>query len=192
MPESIQPIQPTEPTDILAEVEAAPVPAAEKPAEIEKIVVEPKKARPKFSFRILILPLVILILVGLVYASYSLFKNFFQKSVEQNTAGAPVPVVQEKVDVPPAQITPVADADGDGLSDSEEFGLGSNPNKPDTDGDGLFDKEEIRIYKTDLLKEDTDGDGLFDGEEVKRGQDPKDPTPGAKLLKLEEEINNFK
>lgn len=35
------------------------------------------------------------------------------------------------------------DTDGDGLSDSDEAGLGTNPNNPDTDGDGIPDGEEV-------------------------------------------------
>jgi alpha-tubulin suppressor-like RCC1 family protein/fibronectin type 3 domain-containing protein len=45
------------------------------------------------------------------------------------------------------------DADGDGLSNSAEYGAGTNPNNSDSDGDG-FD----------------------DGEEVDDGSDPKDPN----------------
>ncbi len=66
-----------------------------------------------------------------------------------------------------------ADADKDGLLDTEENVLGTNPGKVDSDDDGLFDREEVRIYKTDPLKSDTDSDGFMDGEEVKSGYNPK-------------------
>ena len=55
-----------------------------------------------------------------------------------------------------------SDFDGDGLSNGEEFGLGTNPTDPDTDKDGLHDAEELT---TDPLDADSDGDGLKDGEE---------------------------
>ncbi len=35
------------------------------------------------------------------------------------------------------------DNDGDGLSNLEEYHLGTDPNEPDTDGDGYSDKEEV-------------------------------------------------
>lgn len=67
----------------------------------------------------------------------------------------------------------VTDKDGDGLNDSKEAALGTDPNNPDTDGDGLKDGEEVNLYRTNPLSGDTDGDGLKDGEEVKAyGTDP--------------------
>ena len=58
------------------------------------------------------------------------------------------------------------DSDGDGLLDSEEVTIGTDPYDPDTDKDGLTDGEEVKTYKTDPLNPDTDWDGLKDGPEV--------------------------
>jgi hypothetical protein len=58
-----------------------------------------------------------------------------------------------------------ADTDGDGLTDPEEGVLGSNPLLADSDNDGLTDQEE-QILGTDVNLADTDGDGLSDGLEV--------------------------
>ncbi|MBN1269571.1 MAG: outer membrane beta-barrel protein, partial [Kiritimatiellae bacterium] len=58
------------------------------------------------------------------------------------------------------------DSDGDGLLDSHEVELGTDPYDPDTDKDGLTDGEEVLTYKTDPLNPDTDWDGLKDGAEV--------------------------
>ena len=58
------------------------------------------------------------------------------------------------------------DSDGDGLLDSQEADLGTDPFNPDTDGDGLSDGEEVNLYRTDPLNPDTDWDGLKDGAEV--------------------------
>ncbi len=57
------------------------------------------------------------------------------------------------------------DTDGDGLSDSEEGTFGSNPLLADSDNDGLTDREE-QILGTDANLADSDGDGLSDGVEV--------------------------
>lgn len=73
------------------------------------------------------------------------------------------------------------DSDGDGLTDSQERVIGTDPFNPDSDNDGLFDKEEIVTYKTDPLNEDSDGDGYIDGSEVRAGFDPNGP---GRLLNL--------
>jgi outer membrane protein OmpA-like peptidoglycan-associated protein len=58
------------------------------------------------------------------------------------------------------------DSDGDGLLDTEEAQIGTDPFNPDTDGDGLSDGEEVKTYTTDPLNPDTDLDALKDGAEV--------------------------
>jgi uncharacterized protein (DUF1800 family) len=58
-----------------------------------------------------------------------------------------------------------ADSDGDGLSNLQEYQLGTDPHKADTDGDGLSDAQEW-VLGTNPLSADTDGDGLSDGAEV--------------------------
>lgn len=60
----------------------------------------------------------------------------------------------------------VADYDKDGLSNSREREIGSDPRNPDTDGDGIRDGDEVFIYYTSPLKADTDGDGLTDYDEI--------------------------
>jgi len=64
-----------------------------------------------------------------------------------------------------------SDADGDGLTKSQEDSLGTDPNMPDTDGDGLSDGDEIELGSNPLLM-DTDGDGLADGVEFQEGTNP--------------------
>jgi len=65
------------------------------------------------------------------------------------------------------------DFDGDGLTNLEEFLLGTRPDLADTDGDGLSDGLEVNVHFTDPFRVDTDGDGLSDGDEVNiHGSDP--------------------
>lgn len=59
------------------------------------------------------------------------------------------------------------DTDGDGLWDSQESMVGTDPTNPDSDGDGLWDGREVELG-TDPSSRDTDGDGLWDGQEVKK------------------------
>jgi len=61
------------------------------------------------------------------------------------------------------------DNDGDGLTNLNEFELGTNVNNADTDGDGLSDGEEVNSTSTNALFADSDGDGLLDGEEIALG-----------------------
>ncbi|NMA91138.1 MAG: VWA domain-containing protein, partial [Amphibacillus sp.] len=57
------------------------------------------------------------------------------------------------------------DSDGDELTDTMEYLIGTDPFNPDTDGDGLTDYEEIYLTFTDPLIYDTNGSGISDGEE---------------------------
>jgi hypothetical protein len=61
-----------------------------------------------------------------------------------------------------------ADGDGDGLNDSEEHAAGSDAFKPDTDGDGLLDGDEVKVFGSSPLLRDTDNDGLPDYDEARR------------------------
>ena len=66
------------------------------------------------------------------------------------------------------------DSDVDGLSNSEEAELGTDPDKVDTDDDGLSDFTEVE-QGLDPLAADTDQDGFTDGEEFTKGTDGTDP-----------------
>ena len=52
------------------------------------------------------------------------------------------------------------DSDGDGLTDTQELALGTDPQKADTDGDGVPDGIEVGSDAMHPL--DTDGDGVID------------------------------
>ena len=72
----------------------------------------------------------------------------------------------------------VNDSDGDGLVDSREAELGTDPLKIDTDGDGLEDGAEVTTHLTNPLLVDTDADGFDDPTEIANGGDPLDPSDG--------------
>lgn len=66
------------------------------------------------------------------------------------------------------------DDDNDGLSDTEELELGTNPFNKDTDRDKISDYDEVRKYKTSPVNSDTDSDGLTDYYELETSK--TDPT----------------
>ncbi|WP_437762231.1 hypothetical protein WME77_29595 [Sorangium sp. So ce764] len=66
-----------------------------------------------------------------------------------------------------------ADSDGDGLVDSLEDEIGTDPNDADSDDDGVIDGDEPNFSDdhdgdglVNALDPDSDGDGLFDGTEL--------------------------
>lgn len=84
----------------------------------------------------------------------------------------------------PALVATEKDSDKDGLTDTQENQLGTNPQSVDSDSDGLFDREEVEVYGTNPLNPDTDGDTYTDSAEVKAGYNPKG---SGKLLQLPSE-----
>lgn len=87
------------------------------------------------------------------------------------------------------------DYDNDGLSNAEEYELGTKPRSVDTDNDGLTDWEEVRVYLTNPFDADTDHDGIPDLWETSNGFDPNDAADAAQdpdndgLNNLEEYLN---
>jgi eukaryotic-like serine/threonine-protein kinase len=84
----------------------------------------------------------------------------------------------------PGTPSPGIDSDEDGLTDTQERLIGTDPFNPDSDGDGLTDGQEVLIYGTDPLRPDTSGDGINDGTAVATGVDPLRgvlPTPTQPL-----------
>lgn len=67
------------------------------------------------------------------------------------------------------------DLTGDGLTNEQEFELGTDFTRPDTSGNGLTDWQEAMNYGTDPLREDTTGDGIKDATLVRLGLDPTEP-----------------
>jgi len=69
------------------------------------------------------------------------------------------------------------DADGDGLNDTLEGTIGTNPNDPDSDGDGVNDFVEVGPDTT--APRNTDGDALIDALDT---DDDEDSIPTASEL----------
>lgn len=67
------------------------------------------------------------------------------------------------------------DFDTDGLSNGQEYEIGTRPYNDDSDGDNLKDGDEVNTYFTDPLDVDTDDDNLNDDDEIYFGTDPNDP-----------------
>lgn len=72
----------------------------------------------------------------------------------------------------PASDDSAQDADGDGLTNLQEYQTGTDPQNPDTDGDGLSDGAEVNTHGTNPLNSDSDGDGMPDGWEVQYSLNP--------------------
>jgi len=73
----------------------------------------------------------------------------------------------------PVALDPAQDLEPDGLSNMQEYELGTNPNDPDSDKDTLKDGAEVTGAgvrpATDPADDDTDKDGLKDGVESSTG-----------------------
>jgi hypothetical protein len=87
-------------------------------------------------------------------------------------------------DINPGQVDTDGDLDGnecdsddddDGLLDSQEALLGTDPLDTDSDDDALSDFDEVNVHSTEPLDDDSDDDGLLDGAEVSIKTDPNDP-----------------
>ncbi|HBH16784.1 MAG TPA: hypothetical protein DDW92_00755 [Candidatus Veblenbacteria bacterium] len=98
---------------------------------------------------------------------------------EQPVLEETTPQLQPELTEPAPAVT--GDIDGDGLTDTEEQALGTDPRRADSDEDGLFDREESVIYKSNPLMFDSDGDSFGDGQEVQNGYSPIGP---GRLLEL--------
>ncbi len=84
-----------------------------------------------------------------------------------------------------------ADSDDDGLNDGDEVNnWTSDPLDSDSDDDGLIDGDEVNTYGTNCTLVDTDGDGLSDGDEVNtHGTDPTNSDSDGDGLSDSEELN---
>lgn len=158
-----------------------PVENKEEASPEETIVETPRQGFKKILVTIGVIVIFASVLAGGGYWAYNNFlkpKPLSPLLNLTNTAPTQPSLPTQPAPVVEPQIT---DSDNDGLSDTKERELGTDPLNPDSDGDRLFDREEVEVYKTDPLNIDTDGDGYEDGAEVQSGYDPKGP---GKLIKI--------
>ncbi len=97
-------------------------------------------------------------------------------------AGTNIPPPEQVIPLPQQPVntaTPV-DTDEDGLADSRELELGTDPRNRDTDADELSDGDEVLKYGTNPLDRDTDKDSFVDGKEVQNGYNPRGSDKCAK------------
>jgi hypothetical protein len=93
--------------------------------------------------------------------------------IEEPAAEEVVPA--EEIAPEPEPATP-GDSDADGLEDTIENELGTDPFDTDTDDDGLTDGDEYYVAQTGTRNPDSDGDAVLDGDEVAAGTNPNDPN----------------
>ncbi|OQX71181.1 hypothetical protein B6D52_02380 [Candidatus Parcubacteria bacterium 4484_255] len=164
---------------------------SENPSNKPSYEVEPHKKGKDIFILITRLLIILAIIIAIGFVVLYFWNKFKNKNVliedetltelADNTTSTPLIVPKEIKEKP-------LDTDSDGLSDVEEKQLKTKIDNPDTDNDGLSDRLEVKIYFTNPLKADTDKDGMSDGDEVRRGLDPDNPSPGAKLFDLQKEI----
>ena len=87
------------------------------------------------------------------------------------------------------------DSDADGISDTKEAELGTDPNNADSDGDGQIDGAEFVLGSNpndgDDTYEDSDGDGLSDAYEAENNLDANNKAD-ATIDSDIDGLNNFK
>lgn len=188
---SIPPVKPVGAQDIFSGVNTGGVSQPPRPAAAPLRM--PTGGRPKILKFIVIFLAVLIVVAGAVFAGAYVWvtmkatptgvistnnTNNTNTTNTTNTANTNITNTNTEVVVPVENtnvVPSVVDTDGDGLTDSQEVAIGTNPNNRDTDADGLSDGEEVNIYHTNPLNPDTDGDGFTDGAEVANGYNPNGP-----------------
>ncbi len=99
-----------------------------------------------------------------VEVDYIAFKDGMH--LPNDSDGDALPDIWELANFPDLAQSGEDDTESDGLTNSEEFNLGTDPNLADTDGDGLSDAAEFNQHGTNPTLADSDGDNLSDRQEL--------------------------
>lgn len=193
-PPPVPPLPPVTPPppipqeDIFAKVDPPPPPNT--PAPVEPLQELPEMEEDGGRKKIFV------ILGAIVALGVILTGGWFAYSQWQASRQEPVPpLVNEPINLPvnnqpivPTTTPPETDNDydRDGLTNSEEEQLRTDPYNVDTDMDGLYDRDEVKVWHTDPLNPDSDNDSYLDGDEVASGYNPQGP---GKLLQLPTSTN---
>jgi hypothetical protein len=74
-----------------------------------------------------------------------------ETDTEESPTGEGTPEAEATEEPAPTPTPEASDQDGDGLNDTREGELGTDPANPDSDGDGTNDGDEVFLYGTDPL-----------------------------------------
>lgn len=153
----------------------------------------PSRVGGLFKSKKFIIPLVIVILGLIGFAVYMFTKPEAAELQNENIPTTQEPILDPDVTTPAdwlaryfgsetctikTQCGDSADPDRDGLTNKEEYELGTDPNNPDSDSDGLADGDEYHIFNSDPLISRTFRDGEYnDADFVKGSYDILTNTP---------------
>ena len=97
------------------------------------------------------------LLLFTLLSPFSLLSFSYTGNLPEDASGLQLSVLPNEHDL---------DSDSDGLSDSEENMLGTDPNDADSDDDQISDYYEVAFYQTNPLHDDSDNDTLSDSDEL--------------------------
>ncbi|MFH0987748.1 MAG: thrombospondin type 3 repeat-containing protein [Parcubacteria group bacterium] len=160
-----------------------PSPSANAPL----LTAEPVHKRHFFLLGAIIIVVLLIVAGGIVYARW-LSQQVPTVTPTSDTQTTTPVVTDNQTAATVDNGTTAQDSDSDGLSDTEEAALGTNPYKTDSDDDGLSDYDEAKVYHTNPINPDTDVDTYLDGEEVSKGYNP---NGAGKLLNTQAEIEKL-
>lgn len=109
------------------------------------ITPEKKKRESRIAVAVLVIGLTLVF----IYVPQFVLKNTTEKQVSVKTDTSAIRISNNAL-----RDNPSEDYDGDGIENSEETSLGTDPWNSDTDGDGITDYAEVHVTNTNPLQAD--------------------------------------